>query len=317
MTLRVGLIGARRTRQGLGPFVARDLRALGVEVPVFLATRESSIAPTQAALREIAEIEAAGFTESDAFFAEALDAVAILSPSETHEAHLARAAEAGVSVLCEKPLVWGGTGLAERSRELVERFAGQGLWLYENCQWPFTLPGFEALYPGAFESPPKQFRMQLQPVSEGLQALGDALSHPISVLQRALPGPTTLRNVVFSTRSHPDVPLQVRFDYDSGAGSCAVQIDLAREDTIPRRASLAFDGREARRVVEPESYRLSFAGSERTVPLDDPLTLLIADFVRCLGSGDETERSAHARQIVQRMELLEELIAAYAREEGL
>ena len=36
---RVGIIGARRRRQGLGPFVARDLRAAGAEIPCFLATR--------------------------------------------------------------------------------------------------------------------------------------------------------------------------------------------------------------------------------------------------------------------------------------
>ncbi len=35
---RVGLIGARRKRQGLGPFVARDLRAAGVEVACLLGT---------------------------------------------------------------------------------------------------------------------------------------------------------------------------------------------------------------------------------------------------------------------------------------
>ena len=97
---RVGIIGARRVRQGLGPFVARDLRAAGAEVPAFLATREASLAPAAERLLEIAGVAAEGFVDPDRFYGEAgLDAVAILSPSETHEAHLERAARAGVAVL--------------------------------------------------------------------------------------------------------------------------------------------------------------------------------------------------------------------------
>ena len=49
---RVGLIGARRRRQGLGPFVARDLVAAGASVPCFLGTSEETL---EAARRELEE----------------------------------------------------------------------------------------------------------------------------------------------------------------------------------------------------------------------------------------------------------------------
>ena len=47
--------------------------------------------------------------------AEAPDALAILSPSDTHESHLHAALGAGLDVLCDKPLVWGGSRLAARA----------------------------------------------------------------------------------------------------------------------------------------------------------------------------------------------------------
>ena len=40
---RVGIIGARRSRQGLGPYVARFLKASGVEVACFLATGSGTL----------------------------------------------------------------------------------------------------------------------------------------------------------------------------------------------------------------------------------------------------------------------------------
>ena len=198
----------------------------------------------------------------------------------------------------------------------MQRFSERGLWIYENCQWPLTLEAFERLHPGALAAPARRFRMDLQPSSSGLQALGDALSHPLSVLQRLRPGESRIENVSFFTHIDAQVPLEVAFEYRSEAGDCSAHVTLARDDAYPRRAGLALNGLEARRVVEPESYRLSFSSADRTVPLDDPLTLLIADFVRCLDSGSESERNDHARQIVQRMELFETLIAAYSREEG-
>ena len=56
--LRVGLIGARRARQGLGPFVARDLRAAGAEVPCFLVSRPESLAEAETQLAETAGVPA-------------------------------------------------------------------------------------------------------------------------------------------------------------------------------------------------------------------------------------------------------------------
>jgi predicted dehydrogenase len=309
---RVGILGARRVRQGLGPFVARDLVAAGAEVPCFLVTSEAAVDAARRAIREAAGVEARGYTRLDAMLAEeSLDALAILTPSETHAHYLAAVAEAGLHALCEKPLCWGAPALVAGASRCVRGFAERGLLLYENCQWPFTLPAFEALHPGSLAAPPRRFRMQMEPSSRGLQSVGDALPHPISLLQALLPGAPRVRDVAFSTRDPQAPQLTVRFRYESDAGACDAEVMLTHSESWPRRTSYSIEGRSAARRVSPEDYRLCFADAERSVPLPDPLTRLVADFVDALRSGRKTEQGP----ILQRMQVLVEIAAAYAPEE--
>ncbi len=315
---RVGIIGARRVRQGLGPFVARDLTAAGAAVPCFSVTSERALAPALAEIERHARVSPRGYIDVDRMLDEQpLDAIAILSPAESHLEHLRRAARRGLPVLCEKPLVWGEPAFAERAAEITAAFAQRDLLLYENCQWPFALPAFERLHPGSLADPPRSFRMELQPASRGLGALGDSLSHPLSLLQALLPGPEP---AVDEFRIDPqpigDAPLTLRFRYRSGGNSCAVEVALSSSEELPRRAAIEIDGRTARRVVAPETYRLSFASSDRIVPLDDPLSTLVADFVARLRTPDQGDRTSRARIIEQRMRLLSELASAYLQQEA-
>ena len=49
---RVAIVGPRRERQGLGPFVARDLVRAGADIPCFLATSAATRDAARAELRE-------------------------------------------------------------------------------------------------------------------------------------------------------------------------------------------------------------------------------------------------------------------------
>lgn len=315
---RVGIVGARRVRQGLGPFVARDLVAAGAEVPCFSVTSERGVSPALAEIERFAQVSPRGYVDVDRMLDEqALDALAILSPAETHAEHLWRAACRGLAVLCEKPFVWGTPDLATTAAEIAAAFAERDLLLYENCQWPCTLPAFERLHPGALAAPPRRFHMELQPASRGLGALGDSLPHPLSLLQVLVPGDAPAVDE-FRAEPHPgpDPRLTLQFRYRSGGRSCDVVVVLWYSDVVPRRAALEIDGRLASRVVAPETYQLSFAASDRTVPIDDPLSTLVADFVARLRAPDEADRRSRARDIDQRMRLLAELAGAYLQQEA-
>jgi predicted dehydrogenase len=313
---RVGIIGARRVRQGLGPFVARDLVAAGVSVPCFAVTSPGSIRPALAEIERHAAVSPRGYSSAEEMVErEPLDAVAILSPAESHEAYLELAARRGLAALCEKPLVWGERAIAQRAAERVAAFAERGLLLYENCQWPFALPAFERLHPGALAAPPRRFRMELQPASRGLSALGDSLSHPLSLLQALVPGDEPAVDQFSADLPRGAGPLTLCFRYRSGASSCAVEVLLKPDTALPRHAAIEIDGRAAARVVAPETYQLSFAASGRIVPMDDPLTSLVADFAARLRTPDEADRISRALHIEQRMRLLAELAGAYLRQE--
>jgi predicted dehydrogenase len=300
----VGIVGARRRRQGLGPFVARDLRAAGAEIPCFLATTPASRDATARAL------SARGYLDLDAMLdSEPLDALAILSPAETHGRYLEAAHAAGLHALGEKPFVWGQPALARIAARIAADFDARGLLLWENCPWPYTLPALEALHPGATTRPPRRFEMRLTPTSRGVQMLGDAMSHALSLLQALNPGAApVIEDPHFSTADPPADELVARFVYRAEAAATQVCVTLERSEAWPRWATVAVDGRVAQRQVSADDYRLSFVDGDRAVSVPDPLTLLIEDFVRALHARSDASRS---REIVTRMALLDALVEAY------
>lgn len=297
MKPRIALIGARRVRQGLGPFVARHLVALGAEVPCFLGTRPETIAESERALG------ARGYADLGELLArETPDALAILSPSETHERYLETALEARVHVLCEKPLLWNGAGLARRAARLCERFAGAGLLLRESCQWPYTLPAYRALHPGV--GPPRSFAMRLSPAArEPRQMLGDALSHPLSLLQ-ALCGGAAARaeDVRIAARAGE---VELRFAYRTPTGSVASELRLRSSDRLPREAAYAVNGHWAEREIRPSDYAFRFRDGGREVEVPDPLRELLRDFLSALAT-----RGGPDPAIPARMALLEQILEA-------
>jgi hypothetical protein len=310
---RVAVIGARRRRVGLGPFVIRELIAAGARVPCFLATSEATRDEAARAIEATCGAAPRGYLDLAEMLArEPLDALAILSPAETHAAYLEAAVEAGLHVLCEKPFVWGEADLAGRARGIVDAFAQRRLELFENCLWPYTLPAFAALHPGSLDAPPARFAMHLQPVGVGLQRLADALPHPLSLLGALVPGDAPrVHGIEFSSHDPEATSLEVRCRYVSAGHEVAVEIQLAGSEEWPRRPWIALDGRRAVRAVAPESYALSFTEGERRVPLPDPLPQLVGEFVTALAGGDPEAAAVRRHGIGERMRLLADFTAAW------
>jgi hypothetical protein len=311
--LRVGIIGARRSRQGLGPYVARFLREAGAEVACFLATRSETL---DAAGRELAErsgIEARGYLDlREMLWAEALDALAILSPAETHRDFLEAALDARLHVLCEKPFLWGVPEAVAATRRIVSGFEAGKLVLWEDCAWPYTLPAFEELHPGILRRTPTHFEMRLSPASAGRQMLGDAMPHVFSLLQAIAPaGSVCLEEIRFSTHRLDAPELTVDFRYAADARFVEAKVRLIQSKTQPREAGFGVNGCWARRLIRMEDYSILFANGPRIVDVPDPLGRLVYAFVQDLSSPSEPHGGSRARQIVQRMELLDTLTTAY------
>jgi predicted dehydrogenase len=307
----VGIVGAARRRHGLGPFVVRDLRDAGASIPCFLATRPSTRDATRRELARSWGVECRGYLDFDAMLREeALDAVAILSPSETHADYLGRALAAGLHTLCEKPLLWNRADPVAEATQLVDGFERRGLLLHENCQWPYTLDAFARLHPGILDEPPRHFEMQMQPASPGIGRLGDSLPHALSLLQALAPGEARLEQLAFAeTPADAGGILDISFTYRTGGACPRAHIALQRSDAFPRRCAYRVNDREALRVVDAE-YRLHLVDGEHRVLLDDPLSALVADFVAAVAARRDRVRRD---EILGRVALLEQIARGYRR----
>jgi predicted dehydrogenase len=303
--VKVALVGARRVRQGLGPYVARHLLALGAEVPCFLASRPETVAESERALG------ARGYTDLAALLAkEEPDALAILTPSETHERFLEAALEARVAVLCEKPLLWNGAGLARRAASLAERFAAAGVLLRESCQWPHTLPAYRALHPSV--GPLRSFAMRLSPAADDpRQMLGDALSHPLSLLQALTDAAPASAEAVSITALRGEV--DVRFAYRTALATVPCEVRLRSAERLPREAGYAVNGHWAEREIRLSDYAFRFRDGSREVDVPDPLRELLRAFLEALMTPGAPADPAIPRRMALLEQILEALPVAEAR----
>lgn len=108
--LRVGLLGAGR----IGARHARTLAQEGVVLTV--ADIDMDVA------RRVAEPLGAAVAEPDRLFDDGLDALVIAAPTHTHAELVVRAAEAGLTTFCEKPLAPD----VELTADVVQRVRAAG-----------------------------------------------------------------------------------------------------------------------------------------------------------------------------------------------
>lgn len=129
--IRLGVIGAGRIA---ARFVAEARYVSGVSVEAVYSRRFEAAS----AFAERLELEWANQTVEDLL--DHVDAVYIAAPHGTHHDYAAKAIDAGVHVLCEKPM----TLSKAQTAELYERAAARGVVLLEAVKTAFA-PGFQRM----------------------------------------------------------------------------------------------------------------------------------------------------------------------------
>jgi hypothetical protein len=313
--LRVAVVGARRARNGTGPFLARQAARLGAQLVAVVGTRPES---ARVAAEELAGdgLRVTAFTEAEDLFTEAApDVVLIASPATTHRPWLRAALEAHAHVLCEKPLA---AGAAAETAGLAQEFAAAGLVLAENCQWPFTLPAFRELHPGFDFGRAKSFRMLMAPPQRGLERWSEVLSHPLSLLQTVAPGPAELSAIRFgeSSADASDARLDFRYATRERRWDCEVVVeDIGR---TPRPAENAFDEALCRRRVSAKDYRIRFEAEvpepgkrAHAVHVGDPMEACLGDFLARVVRARRRLAAPVDEALVRRQALLGTLLDAW------
>ena len=278
---RVGVVGARRVRQGTGEHLARLFHAAGTKVVAVCGTGAQTAAEAASALKERYGIAAAAHPSLEEMIAHArLHALAIASPAEAHAEALDAAAAAELHVLCEKPLLPGLPGDEETARRLAQSFAKKSRCLAVTAQWRHALPAYLLLFPDVSPRAASSFEMETGPASEGEAMLVDSCPHAIAIadaLYGATDEPLQDVSVAFSSAERAEVS----FTHPGGRRGVRCRVRLARATTTPRPMAFGFDGRLARREVEMPGYRLRLVdvATGRSVPLADPLETRVFEFV--------------------------------------
>lgn len=308
---RCGIVGAGRRRNGLGPFLARDLEAAGAQVVAIAGRDVERTASVAAGFADSLGHDVVSCGSVAELLAESLDALVIAAPIDAHRPALEAALEVGLPVLCEKPLV----SVEQHGcvPELLAGFGERGLLVMENCQWPYALGCFDELYPGLLDGPVERIEMLVSPTGQGRDMVVDSLSHFLSVLQRLLPVDTStqLRGVNV-TGCEPDTEqLELVVELESPFPTVSGALYLRRCADQPRPAWVAVNGSRVERQIDPQDYSMSFTGGGRTIVVEDPMTALVRQFVHLLMEPDLDRARTERRDLCERARLYAEIFAAW------
>ena len=306
------MVGAGRSRNGLGPFVARAFERAGARV-VAVSGRDAARAAANAS--ELAKglgHEVAAAPDVSALCRTGIDVLAVTSPQEHHLQALLAALAAGIPCLCEKPLV--GDADVEQGLAVASAFGQRGLLLGENCQWPLVLPAIDALH-GPAQAPVRRVAMGLSPIGIGARTMvRDTLSHLLSVVQ-AVAGAAAdlqLRDVDLGERSNQALACTLRLSFVYRGGELRAELQLRHCEEQPRPAWLEVDGRRVDRRIGA-GYAIAFAGAGREVAVEDPMHELVAAFVANLRQRSAEAARRSAEVIAERLRLYGEVQRAVAR----
>ena len=325
--MRVAIIGARRVRQGLGPFLARFVAEAGHDVAAVVGTRPETAVEAATDIETATGQSPRATTELDGVLEAGCDAMIIASPHATHGAWLEKAVLHGLHVLCEKPLVWGHANAGAEADRRASLFVQQGLVLRVNTQWPLTLDTFRELHPAA-PACPARFFMQMPPRQRGLASLLDCLSHPLSMLAHlAIPADADAKRRRLVTMDGiealrfeaggPDTGRwELRFRYVSGEGAIDTHLVFDSTADPERRTTYALDDHQATRVVEPSTYAMTLEDQGRSIPLPDPTRRLVRSFLDACQAGLQPMDMAWDPAARPGVRHLEQIMTAAAEQYG-
>jgi hypothetical protein len=306
--LAVGLVGPGRTRNGLGPFLARHLAAAGARVVAVAGRDLVRTQPAAAALAAQLGHDVAAYGDVARLVARGdLDALVICTPIAAHLHALQLALAARLPTLCEKPLADAGDTAAACT--LIEGFAAAGVPLVENCQWPFALAALRRAGVCSTDSP-GAFGMRLSPSQPGRDMLTESVSHPLSLLQDlvALDAESRVSDVSFSGS---DTALRVVWCVRGRDLDCDVTLDLVHTPDQPRPAWFALNGVRVTRQIELPHYYWCFEHADGTHSVGDPQAALVYSFVQLISQPDLDLARTHAAAIATRARFFAAIVGAY------
>jgi hypothetical protein len=301
--MKISIIGAGRTRNGIGEYIGKYFRQYGAEVTSVLGTSEKTSLQASSALRKYG-IDAHSYTDFDEMVsAEKPDVVVIASPSSTHYDYLLRCLDRGLHIFCEKPFIWDDCpDIRKRIEDIFEKAREKQLTIAMNSQWPFSLDAYEAICGEIRMKETKSFFARLSPFSPGRVMIPESVPHPLSILHCRL-GAGKIEKLNFEPEGEGE--MSIRFTYLFETRACDVLIKLVHQKTPPRDFSFGFNEKIVSRSLDLNHYDVYFSYRNKTLRVMDPLELSIKNF---MGAVDKkTEPLIGYHHILHNTSLLKEI----------
>ena len=305
--LPTGIVGAGRSRNGLGPFLATFLERVGCRVTAIAGSSPARAEANAAALKERLGHDVRPCRDLDELCASGIAALVIASPPEHHLAALQAGAAARLPVLCEKPLVHErhfAPGIP-----LVSGFVGSGLLLIENCHWPLVLPVFGELYGDVSFDSVRRLSLGLGAVTSGRALFQNTLSHVLSLAQAVghVDADTTVGGVSLD-RPSLSAPNVIRVHLRGPRLDLRLALHLESCPNPPRPAWLEIDSARVDRRVSP-GYTFSFSGNGREVAVPDPMQQLVGRFAELVRRPNPSCIAVEGETVRQRLRLYQEILS--------
>ena len=301
--MKISIIGAGRTRNGIGEYIGKYFHKHGARVTSVLGTTEKTSLQASSALRKYG-IEAHPYTTFDEMVrGENPDAVVIASPSSTHYEYLLKCLDSGLHIFCEKPFLWGDhTDIRKRIEDIFEKAREKKLTIAMNSQWLFSLDSYEEICGKIGIQETSHFFMRMSPFSPGKVMIPESIPHPLSILYCRF-GAGEIKHLNFE--SGGEGKLDIRFTYLFGTRACDVLIKLVPQKTQPREFSYGFNGRIVSRSLDLENYEIYFHYGNKKLRIVDPLERSVKNFMEAL--ENKIEPFIGSPHILHNMSLLKEI----------
>jgi hypothetical protein len=303
----IGIVGAGRSRNGLGPILGEFLEQEGFFVAgVSGRSLERAAANAESIGRKFGH-EVKPFASPAALCASGVAALVIASPAEFHLEALHAAMESGLPALCEKPLVHETHG--KEGAEVIEAFSRKRLPLLENCQWPYVLPAFFQLH-GAVETGEQlRVEMGLGPSRLGREMVQNTVSHLLSVVQAIAPLDSTavVSEVSVADPSFEERHNLLRFQLVGPGKTVEGLVHLQICGVSPRPAWLAINGCRMDRQIR-QGYSIAFSANDTEVVIADPMKEVVKRFARLVRSRDSILMDDDRDRIRQRLEWYRQIL---------
>lgn len=301
--MKISIIGAGRTRNGIGEYIGKYFHQQGARVTSVLGTTEKTSLQACSALRKYG-IEAHPYTDFNAMVStEKPDAIVIASPSSTHYEYLLKSIDSGLHIFCEKPFIWDDhTDSRKRIEDIFENAREKKLVIAMNSQWPFSLDAYEGMCGKIKIQETRSFYMRMSPFSMGREMIPDSIPHPLSILYCQL-GEGEIKRLNFESGGEGN--LDIRFTYLYGTGACSVLIKLVHQKTQPREFAYGFNNRVISRSLDLENYEIYFCYGNQKLRIADPLERCVENFLVSLEKN--IEPLIGASHILHNMSLLKKI----------